>query len=314
MKVLFHYDCGSWLADRVAELAAEGLDVSHCSEADDAAFHALLPDAEVIWHVLRPIGAADLAAAPRLRLVQKIGVGVNTIDVEECRRRGIAVCNMPGTNARAVCELALALMLAVRRRVAGFDRALRTSGRWHWPADTVGSLGEIAGSRVGLVGFGAVPALLAPILTALGAEVAYTGRRPRPDVPYPFLSKEDLLATSDIVSLHVPLVAETDRWLDRASIARMKPGAILINTARGGLVDEAAIVEALRSGHLSGAGLDVFAVEPVQDTNPLLSIETVVATPHVAWLTRQTLERSLAVAAGNCRRLAAGEALLHRVA
>jgi phosphoglycerate dehydrogenase-like enzyme len=314
MKVLFHYDCGSWLSDRVADLAAVGLAVSHCAEADDGAFRALLPDAEVIWHVLRPIGAADLAVAPCLRLIQKIGVGVNTIDVEDCRRRGIAVCNMPGTNARAVSELALALMLAVRRRVAGFDAALQGGGRWHWPADTVQGLGEIGGARVGLVGFGAIPALLAPVLTALGAEVVYTGRRQRSEVPYRFLPKDDLLATSDIVSLHIPLVPETAGWLGRAAIARMKPGAVLINTARGGLVDEPALVEALRSGHLSGAGLDVFAAEPVPAGHPLLSIETVVATPHVAWLTRQTLERSLAVATENCRRLAAGEDLLHRVA
>ncbi|HZZ89198.1 MAG TPA: NAD(P)-dependent oxidoreductase, partial [Caulobacteraceae bacterium] len=120
--------------------------------------------------------------------------------------------------------------------------------------------------------------------------------------------------TADIVSLHVPLVPETRGMIDGPALARMRPGAILINTARGGLVDEPALVAALQSGHLRGAGLDVFAAEPVDPSNPLLQLPSVVVAPHMAWLTPETLDRSLAVAFENCRRLAAGEPLLHQVA
>jgi phosphoglycerate dehydrogenase-like enzyme len=125
---------------------------------------------------------------------------------------------------------------------------------------------------------------------------------------------DELLERSDIVSLHVPQNETTRGMLDPARIARMKAGAILINTARGGLVDQEALVEALRSGHLAGAGLDTFAVEPVEATNPLLGLDNVVVTPHVAWLTMQTFDRSFETMVENCRRVANGEELLHRVA
>lgn len=314
MKVVFHYDCGAWLEERLGTLAAHGIEATACPPDDEAAFRACLPRIDAIWHVLKPVTAETLEAAPRLKLVQKIGVGVNTIDLAACRERGVAVCNMPGTNTRAVAEMTLGLMLAARRRLATFDAALKADARWTWPVERQALLGEIGGARVGLVGFGAVPRALAPVLAAMGAEVVWTGRAPRNDVPYPFLDKRTLLSTADVVSLHVPETPETAGWLDAAAIAAMKPGAILVNTARGGLVDEAALVEALRSGHLAAAGLDVFAVEPVSADNALLVLDNVVLAPHVAWFTRETLERSLAVAVENCRRLSAGEPLLHRVA
>ena len=123
----------------------------------------------------------------------------------------------------------------------------------------------------------------------------------------------DLLAQSDIISLHIPQTEETSNLLDAAAFARMQPGTILINTARGGLVDEAALLAALRSGHLAGAGLDVFAAEPAAADNPLFALANVVVAPHVAWLTSGTFDRSLTIAAENCARLADGRALLHRV-
>ena len=122
-----------------------------------------------------------------------------------------------------------------------------------------------------------------------------------------------MLDQSDIVSLHLPLTAETDRLIDRAALTRMKKGAVLINTARGGLVDQRALTDALRSGHLGGAGLDVFADEPVRRDEALLALDNVVATPHIAWLTTGTFDRSFRLAAENCRRVAAGTPLLHRV-
>jgi phosphoglycerate dehydrogenase-like enzyme len=313
VKVLFRFDGAPWLAERCSKLAALGLDVMLCSEQEDSAYLAALPEADVLWHILRPVTAGAIAAAPRLKLIQKIGVGVNTIDLEAARARDIAVCNMPGTNGRAVAELTLSLMLSCLRRTVGFDALTRAGDGWSWPLDWQGGLGEIGGRTVGFVGFGAVPRLLAPVLTAMGAEVVYTGRRAYPDAHYPFVIKADLLARADIVTLHVPLADDTRNWLDEAAIRAMKPGGIVINVARGGLVDEPALAEALSCGHLAAAGLDVFAQEPAAASNPLFALPNVVVSPHVAWLTRETFERSLGVAVENCRRLAAGEDLLNRV-
>lgn len=314
MNVLFRFDAGEELARRVGALKGEGLDVRLCSERDDEDYRRDLASADVLWHVLKPVSAQDIAGAAELRLIQKIGVGVNTIDLEAAAARGIAVCNMPGTNSRAVAEHTLSLMLAASRRLTAFDRATRQGSGWNWPDGWQDDLGEIGGLTVGLVGFGSVPRLLAPMLHAMGAEVVYCSRSEAGDVPWRRVAKAELLARSDIVSLHVPLVPETRNWLDAASIAAMKPGAILVNVARGGLVDEAALVAALDDRRLRGAGLDVFAREPVAPDDPLLSRDDVVVTPHVAWLTRQTFERSIAVAVENCRRLARGRDLLNRVA
>jgi len=312
VKVLLHYRAGPGLADRLSQLP--GIDLGIVSDTDDAAFAAALPQAEAIWHVLRPLTAADIAAAPRLRLIQKIGVGVNTIDLDAARARGIAVCNLPGTNARAVAELTLLLMLGALRRVSHFDAATRAGQGWAQPPALQDSLFELGGRTVGLIGYGAIPALLAPVLAALGCRLLYTARTPKPDVEGSYRTLAGLLAESDVVSLHIPETPETRGLIDAGAIARMKRGAVLVNTARGGLVDQAALVAALRSGQLGAAGLDVFAQEPADPTDPLFALPNVVVTPHVAWLTTGTFDRSFAIAAENLRRLGANEPLLHRVA
>ena len=309
MNVLFHYAAGPDLAARLA--AIPGLSISVCPEGDDTTLHHLLPETDVLWHVLQRCTTDMIAAAPRLRLIQKIGVGVNTIDLDAAQARGIPVCNLPGTNARAVAEHALALMLAVLRRLPRFDAGMR-EGAWSDPLLQDG-LGELGGRTVGLVGYGAIPRLLAPILAAMGCRLLYTARTPKPDAPGDWRPLPDLLAQADIVSLHLPLTPETANLIDAAALAGMKPGAILINTARGGLVDQAALTRALRSGMLAAAGLDVFETEPPDFRAPLLQLPNVVLSPHVAWLTTGTFDRSFALAAENCRRLASGQALLHRV-
>jgi len=309
MNVMLHYNAGPALKARLAGLP--GLSMAFCD--GDAEVAAALPVTDVLWHVLAPCTAAMIDAAPRLRLIQKIGVGVNTIDLAAAKARGIAVCNLPGTNSRAVAEMALLLMLAALRRLPQFDAGLR-AGRWVTPAAVQDRLGELAGRTVGLVGFGAVPLVLAPILAAMGCRVIYSARAPKPDVPYEFRDFSSLLAESDIVSLHIPQTAETARLVDAAALARMKPGAILVNTSRGGLVDEAALLAALETGHLGAAGLDVFDPEPASADNPLFKLHNVIVAPHVAWLTTGTFDRSFALAAENVRRLETREDLLHRVA
>ncbi|MFX3658026.1 MAG: NAD(P)-dependent oxidoreductase [bacterium] len=318
MKVIWNYDAAPALATRLAALARDGLDVAVCPEADDARLFELLPETDVLWHCLRPVTAEVIDAAPRLKLIQKIGVGVNTIDLDRARARGIAVCNMPGTNSRAVAEHALGLMLAVLRQVPRFDGDVRRGEGWSWDPIRQDTLGEIGGRTVGLVGFGGIPRLLSPVLGALGARVLYTARQRHDEAAAAagaeYRGLDALLQEADIVSLHVPLTADTERLLNASRFAAMKPGAILINTARGGLVDEAALITALDAGRLAGAGLDVFAEEPLPAAHPLLERSNVVLAPHVAWLTGETLARSLEVAADNCRRLASGEPLRHRVA
>ncbi|WP_198375610.1 2-hydroxyacid dehydrogenase [Neoroseomonas rubea] len=312
MRVLLHYAAGPGLAARLGALPDLSLTV--VPEADERAFHAALPTAEVIWHVLRPLAAADIAAAPRLRLIQKIGVGVNTIDLDAARARGIAVCNLPGTNSRAVAELTLLLMLGALRRVAHMDAETRAGRGWAQPPALQDGLFELGGRTVGLVGYGAVPALLAPVLAAMGCRLLYTARAPKPEAEGHFRSLDALLAESDVVSLHIPETPETRSLIDGRAIARMKRGAVLVNTARGGLVEQGALTAALRSGHLAAAGLDVFAQEPADPRDPLFALPNVVVTPHIAWLTTGTFDRSFAIAAENVRRLSAGEPLLHRVA
>ncbi|MBR0643299.1 2-hydroxyacid dehydrogenase [Plastoroseomonas hellenica] len=312
MRVTFHYEAGPALAAQLAAL--EDVTVETCAEADEARFAVLLPRTEVLWHVLKPVTSAHMDAAPSLKLIQKIGVGVNTIDVEAAKARGIAVCNLPGTNSPAVAEMTLLLMLGALRQAARFDAATRAGGGWAQPPAVQDGLRELGGLAVGLVGAGAVPQALAPVLRSLGCRVLYTATAPKPDGPGEFRSLDALLVESDLVSLHAPLTPATRHMIGAAAIARMKPGAVLVNTARGGLVDTAALAAALASGRLSAAGIDVFEEEPVASGNPLLSLPNVLLAPHIAWLTTGTFARSFALAAENCRRLRDGAALLHRVA
>jgi phosphoglycerate dehydrogenase-like enzyme len=312
MKAVLHYDASPGVRRMLAALDPALVRTVVVAEADMAGLRRELADAEVLLHVLAPVTREIMAAAPGLKLVQKIGVGVDAIDRDAARARGVAVCNMPGTNTVAVAELTLSLMLATLRRVAALDAALR--GGKGWPASFahLDAAGELDGATVGLIGYGAVARRLRPALAALGAKVLVHART-APGDGAPSVPLDELLGVSDVVSLHVPATEATRGLLDARRIADMKPGAILINTARGVLVDEAALIAALESGRLAGAGLDVFAREPLEPGHRLLGLPNVVLTPHVAWMTPGTWRRSLAVVTENCRRLLAGEPLLHRV-
>ena len=314
MKAIFRYDAGPRLTAQFAALAGEGFLVTPCPEDDDRRFARLLPDAEVLLHILKPLTKAVIDQAPALRLIQKIGVGVNTIDLEAARARGIAVANMPGTNTPAVAETALLLMLAALRNLAGLDRACRMGRGWALGAGLQERVGELRGRTVGLIGAGMVPQALIPMLRGCGAEIVYWSPHEHRELGVARCGLAELLARADVVSLHLPLVPGTERLIDGGALAQMKPGAVLINTARGGLVDEPALVAALENGHLRAAGLDVFAAEPLPADSRLMTLDNVVMMPHVAWLTPETLDRSLAVAVENMRRLRDGGELLFRVA
>ena len=314
MKALLHYGASPNFRRVLIEAgSATGVRTAVVSEFDDAALAQELVDTDVLLHVLRPFTAEMMNLAPSLRLIQKIGVGVNTIDLVAARERKVAVCNMPGSNSQAVAEMTLALMLSVLRKIPAIDRAVRQGAGWSLDPSTVDRSGELRGRRIGFVGFGSIPERLAPVPEALGATVRYFARSPNPERPDGFLPLNELLEQSDILSLHVPLTDETRGLIGAEALGRLPVGAILINTARGELVDEAALVAALERGRLSGAGLDVFAREPVRADDPLTALEFVVLTPHIAWLTPETLQRSLRIAMDNIARLARGDDLLHRV-
>ncbi len=306
LRVLAHFVPGEKVLDFVAP-EADWLDVRYCAEDDDDTLYRELPDAEVIWHVLRPLSDSDLERASRCRLVHKLGAGVNTIDVGAASRLGIAVANMPGANSASVAEGAVLLMLAALRRLPELDRATRAGAGW--PPDP--SLGEtvrdIGGCTVGLIGYGNIAKRVETIVTAMGADVLHTstGDDGRPA----WRALPDLLAASDIVSLHLPLTPSTSKLLDAAALALMKPSAVIVNTSRGPIIDEDALVDALRGGRLAAAGLDVFAVEPIPADNPLLGLDNVVLTPHVTWYTVDTMRRYLAEAVDNCRRIRDGRDL-----
>lgn len=298
MKIVFHFDGSPALAERLRSIGVE-----LCPESDDPTFAQLLPQVEVLWHVLKPVTAQVIERAPKLRLIQKIGSGVNTIDLEAAKRRGIAVCNLPGTNSRAVAEMTLLLMLACLRRLPDLHGHVK-SGTWEDARKLQDHFGELAGRSVGLLGNGQVPKLLMPILEAMGANVRYWSRSSSS------ADFDAVVGESDILSLHLPLTAQTAGIVDPR---RMKRGAILVNTARGGLVDPELLVATLTTRHLRAAGLDVFVEEPVSASHPLLALENVVCAPHLAWLTQETLERSIAAALDNVARLNDKRPLLHRI-
>ncbi len=293
---------------RAAVDAVFGKDkIVHVDEA--APLDTVAADVIALLHALTPVTADWIASAPKLKLIQKLGVGVNTIALDAARQYGVTVCNMPGSNSQAVAEMALSLILAVLRRTCFFDARTRAGEGWSADPSELDTVGEVSGRIVGLVGFGHAAQRLAPVLAALGARVVYAAPSIKAG-PYEFWPLDRLLAESDVVSLHLPLTEETRSSIDPLA---MKPGAVLINTARGELVDEARLVRALQHGQLRGAGLDVFAAEPLPVNSPLLSLPNVVLAPHIAWFTPETLVRSLHIAKENCRRLVAGDPFLHQV-
>jgi D-3-phosphoglycerate dehydrogenase / 2-oxoglutarate reductase len=261
---------------------------------------ALLGDAEIaiIDHTRLPtlIGAQCRG----LKHVVFLGTGARSyMNPDELAARGITVHIIKGYGDTAVAECAVALMWASARGFAPMDRGMR-AGRW------LGIEGvQLTGKTLGLVGFGGVAAEVARIALGAGIKVAAWNRSPRAYPGVEFLSLDEVLAQSDVVSLHLLLTDETKGLLSRERIAAMKPGVILVNTARGALVDEEAMIEALRSGHIRHAGLDVFAVEPMPAGHVLTTLENVTFSAHSAFRTREASDNLIGAALDHCRRIAA---------
>ena len=266
-----------------------------------AEFHALLGDAAAVALSWTPFRQPELAAAPRLEVVARLGVGFDAVDVPALTRRGVPLMVSGAANSRAVAEHALHLMFALAKQAAEMDRRVR-QGIGH---DRLAGLpGEISGKTVLIVGFGRIGSRTAPRCRAMEMDVLaydpFVGDGVIRDAGCePVAELDAALPRADFVTIHCPKNAETIGMFGAARLARMKPGAFLVNTARGGIVDEAALAAALASGHLGGAGLDVFDPEPPDPAHPLLQMETVIASPHMAGVTREAWAAMSATAALN---------------
>ncbi len=242
------------------------------------------------------------AAGSGLRIVANAAVGYDNVDVPACARRGVVVSNTPGVLTEATADIAFALILMATRRLGEGERLIRSRTPWSWSMFFMLGSG-IQGKTLGIVGLGKIGLATARRARAFGMEIAYAGRRRAPadvetELAARFLPLEELLAQADVVSLHCPLSAETRHLIDAEALGRMKPSAFLVNTTRGPVVDEAALADALRSGTIAGAGLDVFEREP-EVHEALLDLENVVLIPHLGSATVETRTAMGVLAARN---------------
>jgi (S)-sulfolactate dehydrogenase len=255
------------------------------------------------------VTAEVLSEGRQLKVVGRLGVGLDNIDLDAAKARGIVVAPAVGANAVSVAEYVIGTALLLLRGAYGSSGEL-VAGRW--PREALGRGREAAGSLLGLVGYGSIGQLVAEKAVALGFRVAAADDYLPPDHPAWLHAirrrLNDILAEADVLSLHCPLTPETRGLIGAPQLARMKPGAILINTARGGIVDEAALAEALRSGHLGGAAVDVFSDEPIPAAvgHLFAGLSNVVLTPHIAGVTAEANERISTITAANVRRVLAG--------
>jgi glycerate dehydrogenase len=284
-------------------LGATAVQWAYYDHTVQEAVKARIADAEIVVTNKVMVDAAALAAAGRLRLICIAATGTNNVDLAAARQRGVTVCNVRGYATASVVEHVFALMLALMRRLPDYQRAVR-EGRWqrslHFSFIDF-PIGELHGRTLGIVGYGELGHAVAAVAAAFGMRVLIAeraGAAPRAGrVPLAVL-----LAESDVVSLHAPLTPVTRNLIGARQLKAMKRGALLINTARGGMVDEAALAAALREGRLGGAAVDVLTHEPPAD-NPLLAddIPNLIVTPHIAWASREARQRLLNEVAENVR-------------
>lgn len=300
----------------IRRLEEAGVAVRSASRPDMATVAAEIGDAVAVVTRNAGLDARAMDAAPRLRVVGNHGVGLDPVDVAHATRLGIPVVNTPGANASSVAELAIALMLALLKRLPQADRATRTGdGRFRYAA----RFRELSGKRVGIVGFGAIGRRTAEMLRgAFDADVLVWSRSAGDDDLARIGARRapslvQLARESDVVSLHLRLTPETRGLVDGAVLDAMKPDALLINTARGGLVETAALVAALAERRIGGAGMDVFAPEDVPLGDALLGLENAILTPHIGGSTEEALERTALTVAEQVLDVLAGRRPRHLV-
>lgn len=274
-------------------------------------------DADIVLTNKVPFSADTLRQLPRLRFICVLATGYNIIDTEAAARQGVVVANIPAYSTMSVAQMAFAHILNITNHVASYAREV-ADGKWTNCPDFCfwdSALTELAGKTMGIVGLGNTGMATARIAVAMGMKVvAMTSKSadtlPEGITPAPL---DDVLASADVVSLHCPLTPSTRHLINAASIAKMKPSAILINTGRGPLVDEQAVADALNGGRLAAFGADVLSQEPPRGDNPLLSARNCFLTPHIAWATLEARTRLMSTATENVRQFIAGETVANRV-
>ena len=262
-------------------------------------------DAEIVITNKTPVTAQTLSACPQIRYVGVLATGYNVVDIAAARERGIVVTNVPTYGTAAVAQHTFALLLELCHRAGAHNAAVQqgkwTNGRdfcfWDYP------LTELSGKTMGVIGYGRIGRAVANIARAFGMQVlacsAHGGEG--------LVSLDEILAQSDVISLHCPLTGENEKMFNRETIARMKDGVMIVNTARGQLIDEEALREALLSGTVFGAAVDVAGVEPIRADNPLLGLENCIITPHIAWAPKESRQRLMDVAVSNLAAFLKGE-------
>ncbi len=270
-----------------------------------------IADAEIVITNKTAIDRKVLDACPALRYVGVLATGYNVVDVEAAKERGIAVTNIPDYGTGAVAQFAIALLLEISHGIGEHDRSVK-NGEWSASPDFCywkQPLMELEGKTMGIIGFGRIGRRTGRIAQALGMRVLASGSRRRPELEsdtMKYVEMNELMETSDVISLHCPLTEKTKGVINRDSIARMKDGVIIINTSRGPLIVEQDLAEALNSGKVRAAGLDVVSTEPVSSDNPLLSARNCIITPHIAWAPIEARGRLMDIAVENLRRFLAG--------
>ena len=262
-------------------------------------------DCELVLTNKTVITAEAIRALPKLKYIGVLATGYNVVDVAAAKEMGVVVTNVPGYGTPSVSQLAIALLLELTNRVGHHAQTVR-EGRWSQCPDFSywdGTLVELQGRTMGIVGYGSIGEGLAKVALALGMKVI-ANRRTWKELPLAGVepaSLDEVLAQSDVISLHCPLTDETKHLIRKETIAKMKPSAFLINTARGPLIHDQDLADALNSGRLAGAGLDVLSVEPPPAGNPLFSAKNCFITPHIAWASKEARERLIEIATENVR-------------
>ena len=272
---------------------------------DEAEIIRRIGDAEIVYSNKTPITRAVLDACPNIRFLSVLATGYNVIDYAYAREKGIPVTNVPGYSTNAVAEHTFAFLLEIARNVGLHSRTVH-QGKWsanpdfcYWETPLM----ELAGKTLGIIGFGTIGRRVGTIARAFGMEVLATGSRQTEEgrAIAAYVDLDTLLARSDVVSLHCPLFPETQGLINKDTIAKMKDGAILINTARGGVIVDQDVADALNSGKLRAAAMDVATAEPIPADNPLLTAQNCFITPHIAWAALETRQRLMDRAVENLR-------------
>lgn len=303
-----------------ATVVGGGVDLDFLSAFGEVTAYDLTPDdlliprlqgADAVICNKTRITAAVMEACPTVKYIGLFATGYNNIDTDYAAAHGVTVCNVPGYSTEAVAQHTFAFILALTDRVHEYNATV-AQGDWirsrtfaYFPIPLM----ELCGKTIGIVGYGAIGRRVGDMARAFGMKVLVHGRRPIPDTDVEQVPFEELLRRSDVVTLHCPLNRDSEGMMNAAAFAAMKKGAIFVNTARGGLVDEWALRAALDSGHLLGAGIDVLQVEPMTADCPLYGAPNCILTPHIAWAGLETRHRLMGVVADNLRHYLAGDAI-----